>query len=229
MSDQQQQDTKADVSDNEDHCLICLGPSASPTHLSCACVFECCKACIVKWMMTSAKCPLCASTDIKLLTSQNADICEKELQKATRLMAVWHETSPTDPSFKTILKQASSHYFSAITCDRSNASGYVGAAYIQLLVGNSRGALRYLDYIVNNIDKDHGDTCKLIAHIENTDGPNAREKFAELDRQEAEAEQLQRQAAALEAEEGMNAMEINPEDDHQGGNEEEHVDNIAHA
>jgi hypothetical protein len=139
-------------------------------------------------------------------------------------MAVWSGTSHTDPSYKTILKQASSHYFKAITCDRANPNGYVGAAYIQLLVGNSRGALRYLDYVANNIDKDHVDTCTLIAHIENIDGPDARQKFAELDRQEEEAEQLQREAA-LQAEEGVNLLEINEQD----GEEEENFGDVAPA
>lgn len=176
------------TNEEENHCIICLGPSTTPTHLSCTCVFECCMDCIVKWMMITneTKCPLCTRTDVKLLTSQNVDVCQQQLDRATELMGVWHSLSPDDPSFKDVLKEASGAFLHSIVCDRANPGGYVGMAYIQLLLGCERQAFKYVDYVLSNIDETNSDSLKFMSHIESSSGPNAREKFAELDRLEAE-------------------------------------------
>ena len=185
MSADEVQRSDSNVHGDEPHCLICLGTSTNPTHFSCSCKFECCRQCLVNWILASnnTKCPLCQRTDVKILTYENDDICEAELTTAKRLISVWQAMSPNDDSYKTILKQASRHYLNAIAADRFNPGGYLGTAYLYLLVGDGKSAFRHVQFVINNIDENNDDARRLVEYIRKSFGPEVFEEEKPVDEQ----------------------------------------------
>ncbi|CAG9465980.1 unnamed protein product [Pedinophyceae sp. YPF-701] len=64
---------------------------------------------------------------------------------------------------KESLKKAVNCYFNAIACDRNDPQGYVGAAYIVLLLGSNKSAMRYLEAALE-VAPDNKDAQKLMAY-----------------------------------------------------------------
>ena len=201
--------------EEEDHCLICLGPVVLPTHMSCTCRFVSCRNCLIDWIQAHdlTKCPLCSRTDVKMMSSKNKDVCLEELAAADHINFMWKQLSSNDPSFMQMFLQVSKLFQNAVACDPSNPDGHLGVATVLILGEDFKMAVEYIDYVIEKIDASHPKALAMLEHIVELVGQDFREQFAEIDRLEAEENEESQLEEGEEMEEDEHGLEINPDDD----------------
>lgn len=93
----------------------------------------------------------------------SAEIFENKMVLYKERLAEYEQE---EREFKLPLKQAVHYFINSVVANPANAQGYIGLAYLNLLVSDHALAERYLRFILDNINPSDDDALKLLAYIE---------------------------------------------------------------